>query len=121
MSTRLPAILDGKAEAPESLVSHVEYCLVCHAELARYRKLARMLRQLSANEIVVPTGIVADVLAAIEGAANRRAIRSLLSGRGAAYGSAVAGALAGGATIVLVALSRGRVSRTGRVRQEVSL
>lgn len=102
----LPSILDRDAAATSALVGHVEYCLACQAELARYRRLMRLLHQLRTTEPAVPPGVVSDVLSSLEAAANRRAIRSALTGRRLAYGGAVvaAGAVATG----LVALALGR-------------
>jgi hypothetical protein len=106
----LAGMADGTAVRP-SVVSHVEYCLSCQAELARYHKMLRLLHQLKASDVVVPPGIVADVLSSLEGAAKRRAVRSILTGRRLAYGSAMVAA--GGAATALVALARARAERPG--------
>lgn len=106
----LPAILDGDISPSSDLVEHVEYCLYCQAELGRYRKLLRLLHQLRQSEVAVPPGVVGDVLSSLESAANRRAIRSLLTGRQLAYGSAVAASVGAGTALVLVALWRSRSS-----------
>ncbi len=98
----LQAIIDGSAKASGALVAHVEYCLYCQAELARYRKLLRLMHQLHTTDVELPPGIVSDVLAAIEGAAGRRAIRSVLTGRRAAYASCVIGAVGAGTGLVVV-------------------
>jgi predicted anti-sigma-YlaC factor YlaD len=108
VGTVLPAILDGDVAPSPELVDHVEYCLHCQAELARYRKLLRLLHQLRQGEVVVPPGVVADVLSSLEQAANRRAIRSLLAGRQLAYGAAVLAAVGAGASLLVVALWRSR-------------
>lgn len=106
----LPAILDGEASTPVGLVDHVEYCLKCQAELARFRRLLRLLHQLRNAEVAVPPGIVTDVLSALEDAANRRAVRSLLAGRRLAYAGGVLGA--GTVAVALLVLRPGR-GRTG--------
>ena len=85
----LPAVLDREGSAQAGLVEHVEYCLSCQAELARYRRLVRLLHQLRSSEATLAPGVVSDVLAAIEQAASRRAVRSVLTGRRLAYASAV--------------------------------
>jgi hypothetical protein len=77
----LPSILDGGASADEVVVEHVGACLRCQSELARYRKLLRLLNQLRAHRVEPPPGAVADVLGALEEAAHRRVIRSVLAGR----------------------------------------
>jgi len=100
----LPGILDAGHPAAASLVSHVETCLGCQAELARYRRLVRLLGQLAAAEVEPPPGVVADILSAVSDAARRRVIRSVLTGRRLAYGGAVLAA--GGAAVGLVALAR---------------
>lgn len=104
----LPSILDRDATASSALVGHVEYCLACQAELARYRRLMRLLHQLQTSEPAVPPGIVSDVLSSLEAAANRRAIRSVLTGRRLAYSGAVLAAVAVAASLVLLALGRSR-------------
>jgi hypothetical protein len=121
VASELPGILDGGAEASGVLVAHVEYCLRCQAELARYRKLLRLLHQVRTSDVVVPPGVVADVLSALESAANRRAIRSVLTGRRVAYGSAVAAAVGTGTTLVVFALARNRAERGERQAQGASL
>lgn len=106
----LADMADGSAVRP-AVVSHVEYCLSCQAELARYHKMLRLLHQLKASDVVVPAGIVADVLSNLEGAAKRRAVRSILTGRRIAYGSAMVAA--GGAATALVVLARARSESPG--------
>jgi hypothetical protein len=111
VAARLPAIMSGAAPADAEIVSHVETCLRCHAELARYRKLLRMLGQLRSQAVDPPPGLLADVLEALDAAARRRVVRSLLTGRRIAYGSGVAAAVTA-ATLVL--LLRERTSRLAR-------
>lgn len=103
VSPSLQIILEGGAPASPAVVGHVEICLACQAELARYRRLLRLMHQLRSTDVVMPPGVVADVLSALEGAAQRRAVSALLTGRRIAYGSAVAAAVGTGAVIVVVA------------------
>jgi hypothetical protein len=112
----LPAILDRSAPASASLVAHVEYCLACQAELGRYKRLLRLCHQLQATDVPVPPGIVADILASIEVVAKRRAIRSVLTGRRIAYGSAVAGAAVAGGALLAVAILRSQGTPTPGAR-----
>ncbi len=105
VAVQLPRILDDGLPASAPLVAHVETCLSCQAELARYRKLIRLLHQLAATEVDPPPGLVADVLEVVGTAAKRRMVRSVLTGRSLAYAGAVVAA--GGAAAGLVALARG--------------
>jgi anti-sigma factor RsiW len=102
--SELPRILDDGLPAAVPLVSHVETCLRCQAELARYRRLVRLLHQLAVAEVEPPPGVVADILTVVGSAAERRMIRSVLTGRSLAYAGAVVAA--GGAAVGLVALAR---------------
>ena len=91
---------------------HAEACLRCQAELAQYRKLLRALRALRSDVLTPAPGLVGDVLAALEEAGERHAIRSLLQGRKVAYvgGFAVAATAAGaGAALVLASRPRRRL------------
>jgi hypothetical protein len=108
----LPAVIDGNQRADRRIRHHVESCLRCQAELVQYRKLLRTLRQLRTEVLEPNPGVLSGILAGLEEAGERGAIRSLLSGRRTAYigGLAVATAAAGAAgTIVL--LSRRRSPR----------
>jgi len=107
VASELPRILDAGLPASAPLVFHVETCLACQAELARYRRLVRLLHQLAAAEIEPPPSVVADVLSVVGSAAQRRMIRSVLTGRSLAYAGAVVAA--GGAAAGLVMLARAHV------------
>lgn len=90
---------------------HVESCLRCQAELARYRKLLRTLRTLRADVFDPGPGFVADVLASLEDAGQRHLLRSLLSGHKVAYVGGLAMATAGAAgAIVLASRTRSRMA-----------
>lgn len=98
-------VLDRAARA------HVETCLRCQADLVEHRRVLRALRALRTEVLQPAPGLVTEVLSHIEEAGERRAIRSLLSGRRAAYlgGLAAATAAAGAAgAIVLATRTRGR-------------
>ena len=105
----LPSILDGDCAADEVVVEHVGTCLRCQSELAKYRRLLRLLNQLRASGVDPPPGVVADVLGALEEAAQRRVIRSALTGRRLVYAGAI---VAPAAAIVAVT-----VARRGRLRR----
>ena len=92
--------------------AHVEGCLRCQAEVARYRKLLKALRTLRTEMLTPAPGLVSDIFVSIEQAGERHAVRSLLQGRRVAYASGIAVAsvaAAGGAALVLA--SRNRRSR----------
>ncbi|MDP9075115.1 MAG: hypothetical protein M3N98_13325 [Actinomycetota bacterium] len=109
VAVALPGIVDGDDRADRRLQQHVASCLRCQAELIQYRKLLRALRQVRTEYLQPAPGVLSGILAGLEEAGERGAIRSLLSGRRAAYlgGVAVAATAAGAAgTIVLVSRAR---------------
>jgi anti-sigma factor RsiW len=108
----LPAILDNRRHAGRGVIDHVEACLRCQAELARYRRMLRLLHQLGEESIELPAGALREVLDSVGRAAKRQAIRSALTGRRLAYASGLVGAIAAG--IGAVALTRSRSTRTAR-------
>jgi hypothetical protein len=110
----LPAIAEGDRTADAATLAHVESCLRCQAEAAQYRKLLRALRQLRTDVLEPSPGLLTEILANLEGAAERNALRSMLTGRRGAYlgGIAVATAAAGAAGAVVMA----NRARKGRMR-----
>jgi hypothetical protein len=109
VAEQLSEIVDGRQLADTSVVSHVEGCLRCQAELVQYRKLLKALHSLRTEVLEPAPGVLSGIFAHLEAAGERGAIRSLLSGRKAAYvgGIAVATAAAGAAGAIVLA-SRGR-------------
>jgi anti-sigma factor RsiW len=105
----LPALVDGEPMHSE-VDQHIETCLRCQAELARYRRLLRTLSLLRSRYAEPTPGLLGETLAAITDAAETGARRTLLSGRRLAYAGAIGGgALAATATAaVLIARSRRR-------------
>jgi hypothetical protein len=104
IAEQLPRLVeDGGADA--SIAQHVEGCLRCQAELVQYRKLLRSLHQLRTEVLEPAPGTLTSILAGLEAAGERRAVRSLLTGRRAAYvgGIAVATAAAGAAGALVLA------------------
>jgi len=98
----LPALVDGEA-VDLAVDQHVQSCLRCQAELARYRKLLRTLAMLRSRYAEPTPGLLGETLAAITDAAEHGARRTLLSGRRIAYAGAIGGgALAAGATAALL-------------------
>src|SRR6266568_4781584 len=99
----LPGVIDGNERADRRVRRHVESCVRCQAELVQYRKLLRALHQLRTDVLEPSPGVLSGILANLEEAGERGAIRSLLAGRRAAYlsGLAVATAAAGAAGTVV--------------------
>jgi hypothetical protein len=105
----LPRLLDGDESIDAATLAFIESDLRCQAELARYRKLLRTLQLLRTRYLEPSPGLLAQTLAALEEAGERRALRSVLTGRRIAYGAIGGAAVAGAAaTAVLVARSRRR-------------
>ncbi|MGH9165127.1 MAG: hypothetical protein ACRDZW_06395 [Acidimicrobiales bacterium] len=109
VADRLPQILDGAERADPQVLAHVETCLRCQAELVQYRRLLKALRALRTDVLEPAPGALTSILANLEAAGERGAMRSLLAGRRAAYvgGIAVATAAAGAAGAMVLA-NRGR-------------
>jgi hypothetical protein len=87
---------------------HVEHCLRCQAELVQYRKLLRAMRAMRTDVLEPAPGLLADVLAGLEEAGERHAIRGILTGRRVVYlgGLAAATAAAGVGSALIVARRR---------------
>ena len=112
----LPAIVDGSAHPDRRVVTHVEGCLRCQAELVQYRRLLRALHHLRTDVLEPAPGVLTGIFTHLEQAGERGAVRSILSGRRGAYvgGIAVATAAAGAAgAIVLVSRGRKRMRLAG--------
>jgi hypothetical protein len=113
----LPAIVDGDERADRRVQRHVESCLRCQAELAQYRRLLRTLHALRTEVLQPPAGVKRNILTSLGEAGERRAIRSVLSGRRGAYigGAAVATAAMGaaGALVLVSRASRRRMDLAG--------
>jgi hypothetical protein len=95
----------------EATRRHVEQCLRCQAELVQYRKLLRTLRTLRTEVLEPAPGLLAEILANVEAAGERHAVRSLLSGRRVAYLGGLAAATAAGAGAAIVFTTRSRRAR----------
>jgi hypothetical protein len=106
----LPETVEG-TPVDLAMQTHIESCLRCQAELARYRRMLRALQQLRTRFLEPSPSLLAQTLAAIEEAGERHAVRSLLSGRRLAYAGAIGGAAlatAGTAAALILARSRRR-------------
>ena len=105
----LPEAVDANRPVALPVQHHIESCLRCQAELARYRRMLRSLQLLRTQFLEPAPGLLASTLAAIEEASERRAIQSVLTGRRIAYAGAIGGALAAaGATAAAVLVHRAR-------------
>jgi hypothetical protein len=104
----LPAVVDGLEVADIEVQRHVAACLRCQAELVQYRKVLRAMRALRTEVLEPAPGLLADVLANLEASGERRAIRSMIQGRKAAYLGGLAAATAAGAAGAIVYASRVR-------------
>ena len=94
---------------------HVESCLRCQAELARYRRMLRGLQLLRTQYFEPTPGLLAGTLATITAAGERRAVTSVLTKKRLAYAGAVAGAVAAAGTTTLDQLVHDGLTRTFRV------
>ena len=104
----LSEIVDGSGHADRAVLAHVESCLRCQAELVQYRKLLRALRAMRTEVLEPAPGLLPEVLAGLEEAAERSALRSMLSGRRVAYVGGIAAATAAGAAGAIVLATRAR-------------
>ena len=108
----LPEAVEHGAPVELAVQRHIERCLRCQAELARYRRMLRGLQLLRTRYLEPAPGLLAQTLAAIEEAGERQAVRSILSGRRLAYAGAIGGAaVAAGAAATAVIVRRSRVRR----------
>jgi len=105
---------EGSILLDQASAHHVEACLRCQAELVQYRKLLRALHTMRTEVLEPAPGLLADILATLEAAGERHAIRSLLTGRRVAYLGGIAVATAAGATgAILLGRSRRRFKIAG--------
>ena len=102
----LPEAAAGRTVLPPAAAGHVDQCLRCQAEVVQYRKVLRSLHDLRTEVLEPAPGLLTDILASLEGAAERRALRDLVRGRRAAYLGGLAVATAAGAGALAVVHSR---------------
>jgi hypothetical protein len=105
----LAGVADGSAVLDARERRHVETCLRCQADLVHYRRILKLMRSMRTELLEPAPGLLSDVLANLEHAGERHAIRMLLSGRRVAYlGGLAAAATAAGAAGALVMATRHR-------------
>ena len=112
LSDDLSSAADGSMLLGAKERRHVERCLRCQAELVQYRKVLRAMRAMRTDVLEPAPGLLAEVLANLEAAGERRAIRSMITGHKAAYLGGLAAATAAGAAGAIVFASRARRLRT---------
>jgi hypothetical protein len=112
LSEGLAGAADGSELLGRNERRHVERCLRCQAELVQYRKVLRAMRAMRTEVLEPAPGLLAEVLANLEAAGERRAIRSMIQGHKAAYLGGLAAATAAGAAGAIVFASRARKLRT---------
>ena len=108
----LSAAADGSLLLGPDERRHVERCLRCQAELVQYRRLLRTMRTMRTEVLEPAPGVLAGILANLEEAGERRAIRSMIAGHKAAYLGGLAAATAAGAAGAIVFANRARKLRT---------
>ena len=111
ISEALPGVTDGSAVLDRHSQRHVERCLRCQAEMVQYRKVLRAMRSMRTEVLEPAPGLLSDILANLEEAGERRAIRSMISGHKAAYLGGLAAATAAGAAGAIVFATRARKLR----------
>jgi len=107
----LSAAADGSVLLGRDERRHVETCLRCQAELVQYRRVLRTMRAMRTEVLEPAPGVLAEILANLEEAGERRAIRSLIAGHKAAYLGGLAAATAAGAAGAIVFANRARKLR----------
>jgi len=106
----LPDLVDGDV-VDVAVERHIETCLRCQAELTRYRRMLRGLRELRTRFLEPAPGVLAQTLAALEEAGERSAARSIVTSRRLAVAGASVALAAGAVSAVLLARSRRRSLR----------
>ena len=62
----LPQIVEGGERAQPAVLSHVESCLRCQAELAQYRRLLKAMRNLRTDILEPAPCSLIGILASLE-------------------------------------------------------
>lgn len=106
----LAGVADGTAVLDPRAREHVEQCLRCQADLVHHRRILRVMRSMRTELLEPAPGLLPEVLAALEEAGERHAIRLLLSGRRVAYLGGIAAATAAGAGAIVLATRSRRAS-----------
>jgi hypothetical protein len=110
----LPRLLDTARRADRPMTRHVETCLRCQAEWAKYRGMLRLLEQLRGQHPPLPDGVLSSVLAALDQRTGQEVVGSALAGRRVLVGGAAVVAVGATAATVALAVGRGRSARSAR-------
>jgi predicted anti-sigma-YlaC factor YlaD len=94
VAARLPALLDDEEALAPAQARHLGGCLHCQAELARYRRLRRMLGAMAGERAPVPPGAPSELLAALDAGHEPAGPARASGGRRAAYLGTIAAATA---------------------------
>jgi hypothetical protein len=113
VSHRLPGLVDSARPMPSDVAEHLGTCLRCQAESARYRRLARTMRQLRTQFVAPSPDLLLGILEWIDAADTGAPERSSRSRRAAYVAAAATAATAAGAAGALVIASRSRRGRLG--------
>lgn len=107
----LAGVADGSGTLDERGRRHVEQCLRCQADLVHHRRILRAMRAMRTEYLEPAPGLLPEVLARIEEAGERQAVRLMLSGRRVAYiGGLAAAATAAGAGAIVMATRHRKAS-----------
>ena len=107
LADSLPGLIDQSVRLDRAGRRHLQTCLRCQADVARYRKIARSLHGMPVDEHTPPIGLLESLLAAIHDA-DASATRGQMTGRRVAYVGGIAATAAAGAGAALVLVNRGR-------------
>ncbi|HUY07801.1 MAG TPA: hypothetical protein VMU99_11145 [Acidimicrobiales bacterium] len=121
VENELALVVDRKSSPSRLLLTHLDECLSCQAALSRYRRLLRLLADLQNETERLPEGMLADLVGGITRAAERRAIRDLLTSRRGFYLFSIAAAVLVSSTLVALFGPRSFRSTPVEGRQEESL
>ena len=108
VTPKLAGAVDGSTKLTDREQRHAESCLQCQGELIRYRKLLRALHDLRTQVVTPAPGLLADILGNLGERAERRALRSMITGRRAGYAGGIAVAAAAGVTGIILLSGRNR-------------
>lgn len=109
----LPSVADE--ELPAAAQLHVDECLRCQAEVARFRKLRRLTLSVSSLQLRPPDELLADVLSGLSSGTNRLAERARAGRRRAAYAWGLSAATVSAGVGVALVVIRSRRPRLAPV------
>jgi len=117
----LALVVDKKSSPSRLLLAHLDECLSCQAELSQYRRLLKMLAELQNESERLPEGMLANLVGGITRAAERRAIRDLLTSRRGVYLFSIAAAVLVVSTLIALFGSRSSRLSPGKGQPEESM